>query len=84
MTTETETEIELKPCPFCGNEHIFITERHFSDFASFPGDRIKYSGYCPECGTESCGKDWIDEGKGEPGFHCPEEAAAAWNLRGGA
>lgn len=74
-------EIELKPCPFCGNEHIAISERHFSAFASFPGDRIKYSVSCTECGAEANGTEmWIN---GEPGFDYCEQAAAAWNYRTG-
>ncbi len=58
---------ELKPCPFCGNEHPTLTDHNFE------GIRIR----CPNCNI-TFSRDYYETGRGELG---KIRTVEAWNRR---
>lgn len=64
---------ELKPCPFCGKDHMFLEQQY--------GDE---SGYirCRNCGAQSGRVYWTaDEIEADDYSASEAEAVAAWNRR---
>ena len=64
---------EMKPCPFCGKDHIVINAYEHSD-----RDVCKWvcSVFCANCfaGTSNHGFDWTED-------EAKEKAVKAWNRR---
>ena len=60
--------MDLKPCPFCGNEEIRIKDFHELENEALHGEF--FAGYCGVCGTVGP-RRWDDR----------KWAADRWNLR---